>query len=211
MNGRTETKEGIDVKLAVHYYGRMFFVRQLLDKLKQTALQSKDNDVRVMSILSGGVHSAYTDTSDLDLKRNFSLQNAANAAGYYNDLALDHFARDDSYLSTEASTSPTGERKGISFIHAAPGVVNTTWGKDFPWYLTIPLNIAKALLAKSPEDCAKIMVEYGLQSAERRGQGFYVMGEKGQAGKVTKEHSDEMREKVWEHTNQLIVQALAMH
>jgi hypothetical protein len=137
MNGRTETDEGIDNKLSLHYYGRMLFIRQLGDKLKQTALQQTDNDVRVLSILSGGKHGSYTDVTDLDLKRNFSLPNAANAAGFYNDLALDHLAREDAYLAT--ADSAAGDKRGISFIHACPGFVKTPWGKDFPWYAFVPV------------------------------------------------------------------------
>jgi hypothetical protein len=208
MNGRTETDEGIDNKLALHYYGRMLFIRQLGDKLKQTALQETDNDVRVLSILSGGKHGSYTDVTDLDLKRNFSLPNAANAAGFYNDLALDHLARDDAYLAT--ADSAAGDKRGISYIHAYPGFVKTPWGKDFPWYMKFPLRLVQQL-ATSPEDCAKQLVEHAIVGPERRGQGFHVMGEKGQVGKVTKDHSTELREKVWEHTNELIDKALAMN
>lgn len=203
-------------------------MRQLGDKLKETALQSADSDVRVLNILSGGVHSAYTDATDLDLQRNFSIPNAANAAGFYNDLTMDRFARDDNYLHlTQESTTTTTKnannsnnnsntevgapQRGISYIHAAPGFVRTTWGKDFPLYLTLPLRLAQHFFAKSPEQCASLMVEHALLGADRRGQGFHVMGELGQAGKVTPQHSEEWRERVWEHGNEVIDRALAMN
>ena len=43
------------------------------------------------------------------------------AAGFYNDLGLDSFARQP-------------ENKNVTFIHAAPGFVNTNWGTELPWY-----------------------------------------------------------------------------
>jgi hypothetical protein len=207
MAGRTETAEGIDNKLALHYYGRVLFLRQLGDRLKQTALLKEDHDVRVLNILSGGVHSAYKDPTDLDLKKNYSLANAANAAGFYNDLAMDALSRDDSYLRAAGLTGD--KTRGISYIHAAPGFVQTTWGKDFPFYLTIPLRVAQ-MFAKSPADCAKLMVD-GMLSPERTGQGFHIMGENGQTAKVTEAHTDAYRETVWAHTNELIDRALAMN
>lgn len=130
--GRTETLEGIDKKMSLHYYGRIQFIRELKDILSATALNG--HDVRVMSILSGGVHKPYTIKSDLALERNYSVPNAADAAGFYNDLALDRFSREDGW-------------NGVSFIHAAPGFVSTTWGKDFPFYLRGPLRLAQQVRA----------------------------------------------------------------
>ena len=214
MAGRTETDEGIDQKLALHYYGRAMFIRQLTPLLKQTSNQPENNDVRVLSIFSGGVHnSSYSDLSDLDLKKNFTLSNAANAAGFYNDLTLDHLSRTTATVGSPAPPTAVGQwsaenKRGISFIHAAPGAVNTTWGKDFPVYLRAPLRLLQKVIAKSPEDCASLMVEHGLVSAERQGQGFHIMTELGKKGKLTDLHNEMYREKVWQHTNALIDQAL---
>lgn len=207
LAGRTETSDGIDQKLSLHYYGRILFLRHLSERMKRTALQPQNNDVRVLNILSGGVHSAYTDLDDLDLKKNFTLANAANAAGFYNDLAMDQMSRDTDYLNAIPDTDNTKSKRGISFIHAAPGFVRTTWGKDFPVYLTLPLRFAQ-LFAKSPEECASLMVQHGLLSAERQGQGFHIMGENGQVASPTKDHTDLYREKVWQHTNELLTKAL---
>ncbi len=104
IQGRTETVEGIDQKLMLHFYGRMTFVHYLFPALEAAANQP-DGDVRVLSVLSGGVHSAYPHfLEDPELKTHFSLKNAADAAGFYNDLAMDAFGR----------KFPT-----ISFIHQA--------------------------------------------------------------------------------------------
>jgi hypothetical protein len=53
----------------------------------------------------------------VSLKDNFSVKNAADAAGFYTDLYLDHLARDVA-------------NDGIGFVHAAPGMVATNWGSD---------------------------------------------------------------------------------
>lgn len=67
-----------------------------------------------MSILSAGVHSPYTNFSDLGLVENYSLSNVANATGYYNDLAFDYLAEQQ-------------KDNQIQFIPAAPGIVATKW------------------------------------------------------------------------------------
>ncbi len=204
LAGRTETSEGIDQKLALHYYGRILFLRQLSDRLKETALRSEDNDVRAISILSGGVHnSSYHNLDDLDLKKNFTLVNAANAAGFYNDLAADQLSRDSDFLKA-ARSDPT---RGISFIHAAPGFVQSTWGKDFPWYLQGALRFVQRW-GKSTETCATLMIDNGLVDPIRRGQGYLIMSEMGAVAKVTDLHTDLYREAVWKHTNELIDRAI---
>lgn len=77
--GRTETGEGIDQKLALHYYGRIAFIQLLLPLLRASP------SGRVLSVLSAGVHSTYSHyESDPELKVHFSLKNAADAAGKAN-------------------------------------------------------------------------------------------------------------------------------
>jgi NAD(P)-dependent dehydrogenase (short-subunit alcohol dehydrogenase family) len=110
---RSETTEGIDKKLALHYYGRMQMINSLIPVLDDNG---EDKDVRVLSVLSAGIHSAYIN-DDIELKNNFSIANAANAGGFYNDIGLDKLSR---------------QHKNISFIHAAPGFVNSNWGTEMP-------------------------------------------------------------------------------
>lgn len=50
-------------------------------------------DKIVLNILSAGVHSSYTKFDDIELNKNYSISNAANAAGFYTDLALDKLSR----------------------------------------------------------------------------------------------------------------------
>jgi len=208
MAGRTETKEGIDQKLALHYYGRIMFIKQLTRRLQETAAAGAEDknggtDVRVLNIFSAGKHTAYTNLEDLDLQKNYSLQNAAMAPGFYNDLAVDQLARET------ALALHKGGKGGISFIHAAPGFVHTSWGKDFHWALRGPLRLLQHF-GRSPEHCASIMVEHALLSAERKGQGFHLMDENGRVAKQTDKHNDFFREKVWKHTNELLDKALLL-
>lgn len=84
----THYSEGIDVKLAVHYFSRMALTDALLPALRN------GRSPRVLSVLSGGVHSVYEGyKTDFELKTSYSLKNAADAAGFYNDLCLDAFSK----------------------------------------------------------------------------------------------------------------------
>jgi NAD(P)-dependent dehydrogenase (short-subunit alcohol dehydrogenase family) len=85
MAGRTETKEGIDRKMATHYYGRWTLINELMPLLEKTA---KESEVRVMSILAA-THGGPINPKDLDLKTTFSVKNAAMAAPTYNDLMVE--------------------------------------------------------------------------------------------------------------------------
>jgi hypothetical protein len=61
--GFTPTDEGLDQKLAIHYFGRMKIVEKLLPLMRGST------DARVLTVLSGGVHSPYADwATSFDLK-----------------------------------------------------------------------------------------------------------------------------------------------
>eukprot|EP00455_Lapot_gusevi_P047550 TRINITY_DN643_c0_g1_i15.p1 TRINITY_DN643_c0_g1~~TRINITY_DN643_c0_g1_i15.p1 ORF type:complete len:335 (-),score=79.68 TRINITY_DN643_c0_g1_i15:8-955(-) len=171
IQGRTETSEGLDQKLSLHYYSRMAFIQSLLPLLKAS------EDPRVLSVLSAGVHSEYTGyQSDPELQSSYSLVNAAHAAGMYNDLAVDAWSR----------AEPT-----ISFTHAAPGGVNTAWGTEMPWYLRAPIRLLQPFL-RSIDDCGEFMVS-ALFDDQYRG-GFHLMDSNGRPVSPAKFHKDEARE-----------------
>lgn len=107
IQGRTETSEGLDQKLATHYYGRMAFLAGLLPLLRASAATG-DFKPRVLTVLSAGAHSAYPHyDTDPELKEHYSLGNAAAAGCMYNDIAVDALSRDPA-------------NAGITFVHAAP-------------------------------------------------------------------------------------------
>ncbi len=78
-------RECIDKKMALHYYGRVLFVKELAEVLKKSAETEK---VRILSVLSGGISKPYDKLDDLGLIHNYTLKNAADAAGFYNDLTI---------------------------------------------------------------------------------------------------------------------------
>jgi hypothetical protein len=84
--GRDETEEGIDRKLAVHYYARWKFVSDLLPALKKA--KELGEDAKVLSVLAAG-KGGKIDLDDLGLKKSFSLSRAGSQAPTYNDLMVE--------------------------------------------------------------------------------------------------------------------------
>jgi NAD(P)-dependent dehydrogenase (short-subunit alcohol dehydrogenase family) len=122
LQGFTPTVEGLDEKLALHYWGRVAATRALLPALRRAPSPV------VLSVLSGGVHSPFAGWRDnFELSQGYSIPNAANAAGFYNDLAA------------EAQAKEAGNEK-VLFLHAAPGFVNTRCGPPPPPFPSAPRN-----------------------------------------------------------------------
>jgi hypothetical protein len=86
MKGRDETEEGIDKKLAVHYYARWKFISDLLPALKNA--KESGEDAKVISVLAAG-KGGEIDLEDLGLKKTFSLTKAGLQAPTYNDLMVE--------------------------------------------------------------------------------------------------------------------------
>ncbi|CAM9621652.1 unnamed protein product [Heterosigma akashiwo] len=183
IQGRTETAEGLDEKLAVHVYSRMAFVDHLLPLLRRAA-----GTPRVLSVLSGGVHGPYAGyREDPDLRENYSIKNAADIAGFYNDLCLDSFAK---------------ENPSISFVHISPGFVNSNWGAQMPFWLRFPIRCLQPL-GRSIHTCAEYLVEPLLNPATP--PGFAARGDKAQEVGVTSLHK-EARPFVWERVREILDQ-----
>ena len=86
LAGRDETVEGIDKKLAVHYYARWNFIHELVPALQRA--KDANEEGAVMSVLAAGKGGAI-DVNDLGLKETFSVQNASLTGVTYNDLMLE--------------------------------------------------------------------------------------------------------------------------
>jgi NAD(P)-dependent dehydrogenase (short-subunit alcohol dehydrogenase family) len=184
LAGRTPTAENIDNKLALHYYGRMLFVQELLPLLR-----SSQNGGKVLFILDAvRGDPSKINWNDMALENSYSLSSAANHAITFTNLAIQHFA-----------SQP--ENANVTFTHALPGAVKTSIADNLPFWARLP---AKGLLAvgigiKSPEDCAELMV-HGMLGTEN---GWRCVNEKGET--VTKKPvQEDMIEKVWEHTSRMI-------
>ncbi|KAL7928075.1 hypothetical protein V8C35DRAFT_318994 [Trichoderma chlorosporum] len=137
IDGRNESPEGLDRKMAVHYYSRMRFISNLLPLLTISASSSQLS--RVMTVLGAGIGGRMVE-SDLDLRNNFSLSNCGAHCGVMTDLMLERFA---------------ANWKGTAFIHTAPGVVKTNLGSGLPNYLRAVYKIAGPLLAPWTVDLAE--------------------------------------------------------
>ncbi|KAG8905437.1 hypothetical protein FRC00_013258 [Tulasnella sp. 408] len=182
MNGFDPTSEGIDRKMALHFYGRWKFVDELLPLLEKASTDGEE--ARVMSILSPA-SSGPLDTSDLGLKKTFSLARAAKHAPGYND----------NFVAEYSSRYP-----GISFIHIYPGFVNTSGvSKNLPWYLKAVASPLAQIGARSLGDCGEYMAS-GLFNPAYKTGGFYL-NQNGEAIEKSKLNVDdlEVRRKLVEH------------
>jgi len=185
MQGRTETSEGLDQKLAVHYFGRMAVIDGLLPVLEKTAAE-EGADVRVLSVLSGGMHSSYAlYKEDPELKQNYTVKNAADAAGFYNNIGLDSLAR---------------EHPKISFTHANPGFVSTNWGTEMSFPLRMLIRSIQ-IFGMSPLKCAENLGP-SLYAPGFKG-GFHVMTTTGGHSKPTDLH-EHAREHIWQVTRSIL-------
>eukprot|EP00798_Chlamydomonas_sp_ICE-L_P000506 gene506-1915_t len=187
--GYTPTSEGIEQKLAIHYYSRCAFVEALSPNL-----MASDNPI-VLTVLSAGVHSPFTGyRDDTDLEKTFSIVNAANACGFYNDLAVDWLAE---------------RHAPIKFVHACPGLVDTNWGNEMPMVLKGLVRMMQKIpgLVKSKADCAEFMCTCIFRPQEeifKDGKGFYLMNQYGGQAKPTNLHSAEARAFMQAHTLKLL-------
>lgn len=188
FGGRQETAEGLELKLVLHAYSRFLIARDLLPMLR---LAKSDGGARVLSVLSGGVHRSFTDWDDADLLVSFSLRRAADAAGFYNDVALQHFADDEANAS-------------IGFLHAAPGFVASQWGHQTK--AAFAIKLAQKLFAKSADTCAEILV--GALADPRYATGFHPVSEHGRPAKTTPQHTAANVEAMQAHLQALYARTL---
>eukprot|EP00927_Polykrikos_kofoidii_P018908 TRINITY_DN18800_c0_g2_i1.p1 TRINITY_DN18800_c0_g2~~TRINITY_DN18800_c0_g2_i1.p1 ORF type:complete len:346 (+),score=58.53 TRINITY_DN18800_c0_g2_i1:94-1131(+) len=186
LQGYTPTADtcgGLDEKLTLHYWSRVLLAKRLAPMLEQST------DGRVLSVLSGGVHGPYAKYGeDPELAcGNYSIKNSADAAGFYNDIMVEQLS---------------AEHAGVTFLHAAPGFVATSWGTEMP---TAVRFLVRALqnFGRSKEDCGDMMIK-GLMSERYKGGGWYLLDQYGEpSAKKTALH-DSAKEPVWAHTKRVI-------
>eukprot|EP00929_Paragymnodinium_shiwhaense_P115739 TRINITY_DN84810_c0_g1_i1.p1 TRINITY_DN84810_c0_g1~~TRINITY_DN84810_c0_g1_i1.p1 ORF type:complete len:350 (-),score=41.80 TRINITY_DN84810_c0_g1_i1:13-1062(-) len=200
VQGFTPTVDGNDEKLTLHYWSRMYFTTTLLPAL------CRAEEPRVISVLSGGVHSPFRRyKEDPELRESYSIKNAADAAGYYNDLGLDALAH---------------ENPKPIFVHSAPGFVNTRWGTEMPWYIKGLVRMLQPL-GKSPADAAECMLAPIFRTRDEllgtsgSGEGddknaVVILDQHGGPAKPTELHSPEARDFIWERTQEVLQRAQAL-
>lgn len=85
FKGRDETEEGIDTKLAVHYYGRWRFINDLMPLVQKA--KDAGEDSKVLTVFAPGA-GGKIDRDDFGLKKHFSLTAAALQGPSYNDVMV---------------------------------------------------------------------------------------------------------------------------
>ncbi|KAG7393661.1 hypothetical protein PHYPSEUDO_004424 [Phytophthora pseudosyringae] len=183
LNGRTETPEGLDVKMAIHYYGRFMIIYDLLSSLNRPG-------VRVLNILAAAT-GGKPDVNDLELKKTYSVKRCADFTTTYSDLMAQAFSE---------------KAPHASFMHATPGAVATSIANNLPWYARLPAKALVALIARSPEDCAKSMVS--ALTKDEFSSGWHLVGKDGEALQPTKFQTQELKDIVWKHSVSTIDQVL---
>ncbi|KAJ4466128.1 hypothetical protein C8J55DRAFT_538450 [Lentinula edodes] len=190
LNGRDETEEGIDRKMALHYYARWKFIHGLIPALLKA--KEADEDAKVFSVLAAG-KGGKVDLNDLGLKKTFSLSAAASQVPTYNDLMMEEYA----------SRYPS-----LSFIHAYPGWVRTNIGSASPSpFIRVTTKLATSrlsplsYLATEQDDAGEYLLNGLLNTVS--GPGVWGIGEHGESvGKTRHSGDEETRKKLWEHTVQ---------
>ncbi|KAF5313618.1 hypothetical protein D9611_010228 [Ephemerocybe angulata] len=183
LKGFDASEEGIDRKLATHYYARWKFVDGLLPALKSA--KAAGEDAKVLSVLGAG-YGGPIDIDDLGLKKTFSLSNAAKAAATYNDLMMEEYAE---------------RNPELTFSHSSPGAVATNIASSAQSatmrFFAPVMNVAAKVLATSPADCAEYMW-HGIFSNTT---GAFRIGSRGEEiGKKDYFGDEEQRKALWEHT-----------
>jgi hypothetical protein len=184
LQGHTPTKNGHDQKLQLHCHSRFLLAKLLAPKLGESG------DGRCMSVLSAGVHGAYANYSeDFELQKSYSVKNAADAAGFYNDIFLDCLA--------DANPS-------VAVVHAAPGFVSTNWGTEMPSAVRWALRPLQRAFGKSKFACGEDLMSQFFTLPKGK---LSLMGPDGSVGKAkfTASHS-EAKSEVWEKLSEALRQ-----
>ncbi|EEU42896.1 uncharacterized protein NECHADRAFT_63193 [Fusarium vanettenii 77-13-4] len=193
MAGRTETPEGIDRKMALHYYGRQLLIRELSPVLK--------DDAKVLIVLDstrGNPNQLKWD--DLDLKSSFTL-----AAVTQHCVTMT-----DAMIQAHAAEQKHQGQKRRTFIHAHPGIVQTNIYKTLPWYIRGVPKALSQVFGVSPETCAKNLLKgtYECAAADKEDKFWSCINEKGDVVLDKPVWSEEQIQRVRDHTWKIIDDAL---
>ncbi|EJD55710.1 NAD(P)-binding protein [Auricularia subglabra TFB-10046 SS5] len=180
LAGYTPTEDGVDRKLAVHYYSRFKFARDLVPLLEKAA--GAGEPARVLTVLDS-THGGPIHFDDMNLEKHYSAAQAAAVGCTYNDAAV----------AALAKRYPT-----VSFTHAYPGLVNTGIFKSLPFGLRHISAALAPVLGTSIETCGENMV-YSLFD-HKLATGAHSRNHKGDDVPRNNNITDDVVEKVWEHS-----------
>jgi len=187
IQGFTPTKDGLDQKLQLHVYSRHLLARLLSPRLAES---KNEGGGRVMSVLSAGVHGSYAKySSDPMLKNSYSVKNAADAAGFYNDIFLEGLAK----------TNPN-----VAYVHAAPGFVSTSWGTEMPAPIRWAIRPLQKAFGKDKYLCGEDLLKNFFQVPKGKLTLIDPAGGVGSATLAPKH--EESKEEVFAHLNEVLSQ-----
>lgn len=183
---RNETKEGLDMKMSTHYYGRWRLISELVPLLDKAA--SLSEPACVISVL-GPDASTVNHPEDLELKQNYSSSNCRSHTCTMTSYAAERFAR----------LYPK-----ISFVHQSPGLVNTNIGKDMPWYLRYPARGLMKVVGADPSDIAERMFYVSILNPNFMEKGHsWLLDNSLRSIKLSPPLNDQEGKKFWDHTEQV--------
>uniref|UniRef100_A0A7S0ZHV3 Protochlorophyllide reductase n=1 Tax=Timspurckia oligopyrenoides TaxID=708627 RepID=A0A7S0ZHV3_9RHOD len=180
IQGYTPTDDGIDQKLQLHYFSRLYLAKLLAPLMKDGS--------RILTVLSAGVHDRYGDfETDFELKQHYSVKNAADAAGFYTDAGFEKLS--ECYPN-------------LVVAHAAPGFVNTNWGTEMPWAIRAMIRPLQALFGRKLETVGTTL----LTALEKAPVGYSLIDQNGNIMDKSKalKHTREEKDVVWAKTMELL-------
>ncbi|RFU28205.1 hypothetical protein B7463_g8134, partial [Scytalidium lignicola] len=209
--GRNESPEGLDRKMACHYYSRLRFINNFQPLLDTASASNKP--ARVVSVLAAGHHESDIDFNDLGLKKNFSVSNCAKHSSVMTTLSFEELAK---------------KNPGTAYVHTSPGIVKSGYLRSYDtWYMKPfigALNILIKPWETGFEECGERHLFVGLSGMEKwvarkdrelfkkcevgtngeRGSGAYTVGPNnqivGNGAYFAKLRSEGAGKKVMEHT-----------
>ncbi|KAM7212828.1 putative oxidoreductase YkvO [Rhypophila decipiens] len=193
---RTEVPgEGIDRKMALHYYGKQLLIKELLPLMSPTA--------RVLIVYDGWLGSPdKLIWEDLDLKDpgRYSLKRAADHCTSMMDGMVQFWAREQ---------ERNGDEVKRSFVHAYPGGVNTDLLRDVvPSWLQGAVKTVGGVVLTSPDTCAERLLK-GTEECVEQGRAWSNIDNKGRVLKGKAVWTEEQMDKVAAHTWKTVDKALA--
>ncbi|MCJ1240120.1 hypothetical protein MMC14_008120 [Varicellaria rhodocarpa] len=225
--GGNLTAEGIETVVALNYYSRMLFVRELL------SLNALSDKAIVISVLNGKAGDSSGKSilwDNMDISR---TPTGIRALLSIRSVVAHNFAMEDVMMQdlslyppppTSISTSNTPSRVGMTFVHSYPGFVTTDLLKkslDFPGWLKWIIGTLSISAAKhtTPEEAAPWIIGGAIRVWQEQNEkekirkddgpvrGWFCMSEKGEVYDKP-EASEDVRRRVREHTWTLVDQAI---
>lgn len=129
MQGRNETKEGLDRKMTVNYYSRMRFIFNLMPQL--TAASEVKELSRVITVFAAGSEGEVR-LDDLDLRHNFTLHACLAHCAVMSDFMVEELAK---------------HYPGTSFSHSYPGTVKTGIAKELAGPARLVVKLLYAVMS----------------------------------------------------------------